>query len=166
MDVSRENSTPGNNGVDELKLAERYVSELIATESSSIFFNISASERRFLKAYLGYIKTEDIEDNRLLRQKLSAPKFVQNVLWPSGTTDEPTSILSAEKEDGNFRLDELLEESDSPWEVPTIFNHTRESLKEMFLSGRNRTANEQISLLKTFQVCKKKKKKDYLREKN
>ena len=153
-DVLEQNSTLAK-GVDDVKIDEKKVSDEIASESGTIIYNLSFSERRLIKAYLGYIKTEEIKDDRGLRDKNQAPTLVRNVLWPSSTTDEETSIPSAEKEDKNFHLDELLAETNSVWEVPTIFNHTPKSLEEMFLSGRNRTPNEQISLVKTFQVSKR-----------
>ena len=108
---------------------------------------LTSSDRHLLKALFGFVKTipslteQRREEDDGLKTIESACLYVRQTLFPSKLSD-----AEKEREEGPFPLKELI-----PHLVPSLFEHTLDSLKKMFLDGRIMTDLAQTSMIRSFQ---------------
>ena len=118
--------------------------EKINTEYYLEYNGLTFLDRRLLKAYFGYIDTEKII--KANKSKIECPESVRGLLWPQEREN------ATAEEDKKFELREISDRGHSF--ISTIFEHNDTSLIDMLKDGRKRTAAEQESIVRLFQVSK------------
>ena len=130
----------------------------VAREVKTIYKGLSFLERRMVKAYLGFIPIKQIplKTNAKLRTKDEAPPYVKDILWPDIDKKEQSNPDGQISEEEPYDFCELFNGNtsyDSKSEyVPTIFDYDESNLQKLFEDGKTRSPDEQISLVKMFQV--------------
>ena len=151
----------------------------VHAEAKSTSANLTASDRRLLRSYLGYQAVKQLTDLRK-KDKNDACLFIASSLWvkkpeklekhrgletssssgaqavPGWRTDgqRPTDVKGEytedEEEEEEFDLEELM---DSP--IPRIFTDSMEDLVEMFLEARQFDDEAQIAAVRSFMVSQR-----------
>jgi len=73
-----------------------------------------------------------------------------NILWPPTDGVETEKAQKMKMENSEFKLEEAVNAGDA-----TIFSHSVESLKNLFLDGRKLNSSDQIRLVESFKVKEK-----------
>ena len=109
------------------------------------------------QAYLGYVDIEGM--SRGLREKHEAPDFVQKVLWPDATafgaklSEGARRILATEN--SSFSLSQFLVENKKFPQAMPFLVRDKESMEALFASGMQRNGDDQVMIVKSFQVSRK-----------
>lgn len=102
--------------------------------------NLTALDRRLLKAYFSYIDIKGVL--KAQKKKENCSKSIQNILWPP----ERDHDLD---EDKPFEISEIHDKASI---ISRLFQHTDQSMTDLLRDGAERTEDQQISILKMFQV--------------
>ena len=116
----------------------------LAEEVKTEIKGLTKSDRRLLKAYLGYIPVRNLHDGK--RTMEQACPYVQACLWPDNL-DEQEKMTEAQE----FDLHHFVN-GDENKEPPTIFNSNIKSYEEMFLEAALFTDRQQAGIVRSFQV--------------
>ena len=124
--------------VEENELKQKVVNEL-KTEVN----RLTASDRRLIKAYLGYIPVKNVHEGT--RTRADACAYVENSLWPENPLSQEQKT-----EEELFDLD-VYTLDDAP-DIPTIFNNAVDELAVMFKEASEFSDRQQAGVVRSFQV--------------
>ena len=126
--------------VEKKRMEDQSKKELLIDDVKQEHFNLTSLDRRLLKAYFSYIDTKGLLKAK--KKKEDCSTSIKNVLWP-------VERENAIDEDRPFELSEIKQKDSF---ISRIFEHTDESLTNLLKDGAERTENQQLSLIKLFQV--------------
>ena len=127
--------------------------------------NLTASDRKLLRAYLGFQPVKQLSDMPT-KKRTEACLFIDSTLWgrrveknikpggdgrrEDGAGEEEDEEEEKEEEDNGeeeFDLDELVRNT-----IPRIFDSSTSDLKQMFKEARSFDDERQIAAVRTFMV--------------
>ena len=143
------------------------------SEAKTISNRLTKSDRRLLKAFFGYIETDElqsIENREPLKSKKDACRYIFEALWAdvdyqgegvaeTGSSDSHAPLRTGKNyvahDEAPFRLKEVITDIGN---IPSIFfnpGQTSEEdilkeLRELFLQGRTYTDEQQTGMVRSF----------------
>ena len=144
-DNSRKTETEQRDGMED---ADKTTDKGLVDEIRSEINKLTSQERWLCKAMFGFSDTRPTllaNEKDQLKSPESACLYVFESLWPSKLTDS-----LREKEQQPFPLQNLV-----PTDVPALFHHTPDTVRDMFREGRRMNDLSQTSFVRGIQKFQK-----------
>ena len=133
----------------------------LSADSKTGVFSFTASERALMKSYLSYASFDGDGPTKI---KSNACSYVANVLWPKtkpnhGDENDQNFFLEDSADSTHAKLSKFVEYLDGKKkdDVPSLFKVNKEQFKQMREEAKTFSDTQEIAILRTFAVRKKKK---------
>ena len=137
--------------------------EILKREITSEFYSLTASDRRLLKVFFGYVGVKGKREKK--KKKEDAGFFVRQCLWPnSDVSGKSRSRNGEEVEQVEHDNSERLDNEDEPFDMgilkdneyfnfPSLLQMRRESIERLILDeGIHLDEREEAGIIRCWQV--------------